>query len=332
MKAEEEVLRERAAAFGARTSLLRERLHQVVVGQDGTLELLIVATFADGHALLEGPPGLGKTLMVKSLSQSLSLQFNRIQFTPDLMPADITGTTVITTSATGQRSFTFEPGPLFTNILLADEINRAGPKTQSALLQAMQEREVSLFGRHYPLTVPFLVFATQNPIELAGTYPLPEAQLDRFLFKVLITPPGAEELMQIAERTTGGAPPPLEPILHENEIAAFRALVREIPVARPVLEAATRGIMRTRPQNPESPELVRRYVRYGVSPRGLQAVLLAAKVRACLEGRFNVSLEDVRHFWLPALRHRVILDVSAGLDGVSADRILEDIVLDLPRA
>jgi len=330
MSADEKDLQKQAATFRARTQQLRERMHQVIVGQDDTLELLIVATFADGHVLIEGPPGLGKTLMVKSLSQCLSLKFNRIQFTPDLMPADITGTTVITTGAAGERSFTFEPGPLFTNILLADEINRAGPKTQSALLQAMQEREVSLFGRHYPLAEPFLVFATQNPIELAGTYPLPEAQLDRFIFKVLIAAPTQEELMEIAHRTIGASQPHLDPVLHEQEIRDFRALVRKIPVARPILREVTRAIMRTRPQNPESPAIARRYVRYGVSPRGLQAVLLAAKVRAGLEGRFNVSLEDVQAFWLPALRHRIILDVSAGLDGITADKVLQDIVIDRP--
>jgi len=330
MSADEKDLQKQAATFRARTQQLRERMHQVIVGQDDTLELLIVATFADGHVLIEGPPGLGKTLMVKSLSQCLSLKFNRIQFTPDLMPADITGTTVITTGAAGERSFTFEPGPLFTNILLADEINRAGPKTQSALLQAMQEREVSLFGRHYPLAEPFLVFATQNPIELAGTYPLPEAQLDRFIFKVLIAAPTQEELMEIAHRTIGASQPHLDPVLHEQEIRDFRALVRKIPVARPILLEVTRAIMRTRPQNPESPAIARRYVRYGVSPRGLQAVLLAAKVRAGLEGRFNVSLEDVQAFWLPALRHRIILDVSAGLDGITADKVLQDIVIDRP--
>jgi MoxR-like ATPase len=263
--------------------------------------------------------------MIKTLAHALSLEFNRIQFTPDLMPADITGTTVITQDSSGGRSFAFEPGPLFTNLLLADEINRAGPKTQSALLQAMQEREVSLFGKHYPLDDPFLVFATQNPIELAGTYPLPEAQLDRFLFKVNVSSPDEEELMAIASRTTGVDTPTVDAVLGKDELRRFRRLVRRIPVADPVLKGLARAVSSLKPDNPEGTALTRRYMRHGVSPRGLQALLMAAKVRACLEGRFHVSVEDVRPFWLPALRHRIILDVSAGMDGISTDQILREV-------
>jgi len=319
---EAQALEGQAEDFRERFQALRKGLGQVVVGQQEVVELLLTAVFADGHVLLEGLPGLGKTLMVRSLARSLSLQYNRIQFTPDLMPADITGTTVLATSASGERAFTFEPGPIFTNLLLADEVNRAGPKTQSALLQAMQEHEVTLFGRHYPLTEPFLVFATQNPVELAGTYPLPEAQLDRFLFKAVVAQPGEEDLMAIAERTTGAQLSLPAAVLGEGEIARFRQLVRRIPVAEPVLRTVARAVLATRPDHPGSPAAVRRFVRHGVSPRGLQALLLAAKVRACLGGRFNVSVDDVRPFWLPALRHRVILDPAAGLEGMTADRIL----------
>jgi len=298
-------------------------LGDVVVGQRDAVDLLVTAVLADGHVLIEGLPGLGKTLMVRALARSLSLGFNRIQFTPDLMPADITGTTVLATGPGGERVFSFEPGPIFTNILLADEINRAGPKTQSALLQAMQEREVTLFGKHYPLPDPFLVFATQNPVELAGTYPLPEAQLDRFLFKIVVRPPGEDDLMAIADRTTGAAAAVSGAALPENAIARFRRLVRQVPVAEPVLRGVTRAVLATRPE-PGSPPLVRRFVRHGVSPRGLQALIVAAKVRACLEGRFSVSIDDVRPFWLPALRHRLILDAGAGLEGIGPDAILAE--------
>jgi MoxR-like ATPase len=267
--------------------------------------------------------------MVKSLARCFSLQFNRVQFTPDLMPADITGTTVITSSPTGERSFTFEPGPIFTNLLLADEINRAGPKTQSALLQAMQEREVTLFGKHYQLSSPFLVFATQNPIELAGTYPLPEAQLDRFLFKVHIPSPTEEELAMIAHKTTGSESADVSAVMDAEEIHSFRRLIRQVPVAEPVLKAITRGVMATRPEDTSSPPITRKFVRYGVSPRGLQSLLLAAKVRACLEGRFHVSLDDIKPYWLPALRHRIILDVRAGMEGITPDDVLQEILLTL---
>jgi MoxR-like ATPase len=318
-------LEEQLRQFRDRVQQLQASLRQAVVGQQEVINLLIASVFADGHVLLEGLPGLGKTLMVKSLAAGISLGFNRLQFTPDLMPADITGTTILATAADGARSFTFEPGPVFTNILLADEVNRAGPKTQSALLQAMQEHEVSLFGRHYPLPRPFLIFATQNPIELAGTYPLPEAQLDRFLFKVLVPAPTEEELIGIAERTIGTEQPGATVALTEPEVLAFQRLVRRIPVATPVLRGVTRGVLATRPEHPGAPAAVRRHVRHGVSPRGLQSLLLAAKVRACLDGRFNVSIEDVRPYWLPALRHRVILDPGAALEGVTADAVLAEL-------
>ena len=325
-------LEEQIQRFRDRVHELRASLRQAVVGQEEVVDMLVTAVFADGHVLLEGLPGLGKTLMVKSLAGGISLGFNRVQFTPDLMPADITGTTILATAADGARTFTFEPGPIFTNILLADEVNRAGPKTQSALLQAMQEHEVSLFGRHYPLPRPFLVFATQNPVELAGTYPLPEAQLDRFLFKVLVPAPTEGELIDIAERTTGAEPPQAPMVLADTEVRDFQRLVRQIPVAAPVLRGVTRGVLATRPDTPAAPATVRRHVRHGVSPRGLQSLLLAAKVRACLAGRFNVSIDDVRPFWLPALRHRLILDPGATLEGVTADAILGEIGTSLATA
>ena len=244
---------ERQCAEGRRAvEALREMLGRIIIGQDPVVDLLIRAVLADGHVLIEGLPGLGKTLMVKTLARGLSLDFNRIQFTPDLMPADITGTTVISTDPSGRREYSFEPGPLFTNLLLADEINRAGPKTQSALLQAMQEREVSIFGRHYPIGDPFIVFATQNPIELAGTYPLPEAQLDRFLFKVLVPQPGEEDLARIAQATIGAPQEPGAPVLTREMLRMLRTLIRQIPVADAVVQVAARALTRTRPDNPGS--------------------------------------------------------------------------------
>ena len=316
---------ETAQSIRERVGQLRAQLERVIIGQREVIDLLLVALLADGHVLLEGLPGLGKTLLIKTLARSVSARFNRIQFTPDLMPADITGTTVISTGAGGERVFSFEPGPLFTNLLLADEINRASPKTQSALLQAMQEHEVSFFGKHYPLEDPFQVFATMNPIELAGTYPLPEAQLDRFFFKVIMPAPGEADLVAIAAQTTGVETPAVEPVLGKEELRFFRHFIRELPVAAPVLQALARAVHATRPDDPRSASVTRQYVRHGVSPRGLQSLVLAAKVRSCLDGRFNVSLEDARPYWVPTLRHRLILDVNAGLDGVTTDRLLGEI-------
>ncbi len=322
MTKEEKALQEKVDLLIRKHRLLKEQLGRVIIGQEGVLDLLVTAVLADGHVLLEGLPGLGKTLMVKTLAQALSLGFNRIQFTPDLMPADITGTTIITGNHSGERSFTFEPGPLFTNLLLADEINRASPKTQSALLQAMQEKEVSIFGRHYPLEDPFLVFATQNPIELAGTYPLPEAQLDRFMFKVVVPSPAEDDLIAIARETTGVEMPSADPVLDKEEILSLRRLIREVPVAEPVMKGISRSILALAPG---SDGKTRRHILYGISPRGFQALLLAAKVHACLDGRYHVSIEAVRPFWLPALRHRLMLDVSAGMEGITSDDILREV-------
>ena len=298
---------------------------KAIVGQDAALRALITAIFADGHVLLEGLPGLGKTIMVKTLREILKLSWSRIQFTPDLMPADITGTNVIAVREDGEKGFRFEPGPIFANLLLADEINRASPKTQSALLQAMQEREVTAFGRHFVLEDPFYVVATQNPIEMEGTYPLPEAQLDRFLFKIVIAPPDLENLQRIALLTSGPEPPRPGVVLTREGLLRSRDLIRRIPVAGPVLEFAARLIQATHPDRPEAPAATRTLVRYGASPRGLQALLAAARVCAARAGRFHISREDVLENLLPALRHRILLGYEGELQRVSVDALLGEI-------
>ncbi len=308
---------------------IRRELATVVVGQEEVVESLLLAVLAGGHVLLEGLPGLGKTLMVKSLRDVLGLGYGRIQFTPDLMPADITGTHIIEHVPGEEKSFRFEPGPVFTNLLLADEINRASPKTQSALLQAMQEREVTILGRTYPIREPFHVVATQNPIEMAGTYPLPEAQLDRFMFKVIVPTPGSADLVTIAERTTGGDERRARQVIGPGRLLEIRAIAREIPVARPVMEYAARLVLAGQP-GPGAPEPTRRYVRYGPSPRGLQALVAAAKVSALLDGRFNVSREDIRGHLRPALRHRIILNFEGDLGKVSVDALLDELAGTVP--
>jgi len=299
---------------------------KVIVGQDDVVRGILTCVLAGGHALLEGVPGLGKTMLVRTLSDVLDLSFSRVQFTPDLMPADITGTNVISEEGAG-RGFQFQPGPLFANLVLADEINRATPKTQSALLEAMQEQRVTVAKTSYALERPFFVMATQNPIEMEGTYPLPEAQLDRFLFKLTVTFPSEEDLMTIAERTTGSRPPRAQPIADGATVMAMMDLAREVPIARPVLSYAVRLVTRTHPDKPEASEAVKRYVRYGASPRGLQSLVLGAKIRAILEGRFNVAFEDLKAVALPSLRHRVILNFEADAEGITADRIISDVLL-----
>ncbi len=303
---------------------LETELARLIVGQQELVRDTVIALIAGGHMLLEGVPGLGKTVLVRSLGQALSLTFARIQFTPDLMPADIVGTNIIREEE-GRRGFHYQPGPLFANLVLADEVNRATPKTQSALLEAMQERTVTVGTETRALPVPFLVLATQNPIELEGTYPLPEAQLDRFFFKALVPFPSEDELLEIARRTTGGSLPQLEAVAGAEAILAAQRVAREVPIAEHVLRFAGRLITATHPDRTHL-DSVKRYVRFGASPRGLQTLVLASKVRALLEGRFNVAFEDLAAVARPALRHRIFLQFEAEADGVPADQLIEEIL------
>lgn len=303
---------------------LETELARLIVGQEELLRDTVIALIAGGHMLLEGVPGLGKTVLVRSLGQALNLTFARIQFTPDLMPADIVGTNVIREEK-GRREFQYQAGPLFANLVLADEVNRATPKTQSALLEAMQERTVTVGTETRALPVPFLVLATQNPIELEGTYPLPEAQLDRFFFKALVPFPSEDELLEIARRTTGGAIPELDAVADAEAILAAQRVAREVPIAEHVLRFAGKVIMATHPDRTEL-DSVRRYVRFGASPRGLQTLVLAGKVRALLEGRFNVAFEDLAAVARPALRHRIFMQFEAEADEVKADQLIDEIL------
>jgi MoxR-like ATPase len=308
--------------FRRRVSLLKDEMGKVIVGQEMIVEGVVICLCAGGHVLLEGVPGLGKTLLVRSLAQCLGLDFGRIQFTPDLMPADVTGTNIIAESPEGRREFSFQRGPVFTNILLADEINRATPKTQSALLEAMQEKSVTVAGTTYTLDEPYIVLATQNPLEMEGTYPLPEAQLDRFLFKLKVFFPSLEEMIEIMNRTTSAHTATLRPVLGRDDILMLRRLVREVPMAPHVLEHAVKLTLATHPESEFASPEVRKYVRYGASPRGAQALTLAAKVRALLHGRFHASIEDVEMVSLPALRHRAVLNFEAQADEVEADSLI----------
>ncbi len=303
---------------------LENELSRLIVGQKELVRDTVIALIAGGHMLLEGVPGLGKTVLVRSLGQALNLSFARIQFTPDLMPADIVGTNVIR-EENGRREFQYQAGPLFVNLVLADEVNRATPKTQSALLEAMQERTVTVGTQTRALPNPFLVLATQNPIELEGTYPLPEAQLDRFFFKALVSFPSEDELLEIARRTTGGSTPTLEAVAGSDEILAAQQVAREVPIAEHVLRFAGRLIIATHPERTEL-ESIRRYVRFGASPRGLQTLVLAGKVRALLEGRFNVAFDDLAAVAHPALRHRIFLQFEAEADQVAADQLIDEIL------
>jgi MoxR-like ATPase len=303
---------------------LETELSRLIVGQKELVRDTVIALIAGGHMLLEGVPGLGKTVLVRSLGQALNLSFARIQFTPDLMPADIVGTNVIR-EENGRREFQYQAGPLFANLVLADEINRATPKTQSALLEAMQERTVTVGTQTRALPNPFLVLATQNPIELEGTYPLPEAQLDRFFFKALVLFPSEDELLEIARRTTGSSIPSLEAVAGADAILAAQQVAREVPIAEHVLRFAGRLIIATHPDRTEL-ESVRRYVRFGASPRGLQTLVLAGKVRALLEGRFNVAFDDLAAVAHPALRHRIFLQFEAEADQVTADQLIDEIL------
>jgi MoxR-like ATPase len=304
---------------------IEREIGKVIVGQEEAIRGILTCLLAGGHALLEGVPGLGKTMLVRTLSQVLDLSFSRIQFTPDLMPADITGTNIIAEEG-GSRGFQFQGGPIFANIVLADEINRATPKTQSALLESMQEHRVTVARVSHTLERPFFVMATQNPIEMEGTYPLPEAQLDRFFFKLTVGYPSEDELMAIAERTTGSTTAEVDTVADRITVLRMMELARELPIAKAVLTYAVKLTTRTHPDHDDSPDTTRRFVRYGASPRGLQSLVLGAKIRALLEGRFNVSYEDVRAAALPSLRHRVILNFEADAEGVTTDRVIMDVL------
>ena len=307
--------------FAAKVSELEEELARVIVGQQDLVRSVLLGLLSEGHVLLEGVPGLGKTLLLRSLGDALGVAFGRVQFTPDLMPADIIGTNVLS-----DGGFSFHSGPVFANVVLADEVNRATPKTQSALLEAMQERQVTLSGVSHQLPRPFFVMATQNPLEMEGTYPLPEAQLDRFLFKVLVPFPSQRDLVDILERTTGVETVEIKPTLSASELTDMLELVREVPVGTHLLTYAAMLISATHPNSPLAPDRVKSYVRYGASPRGAQAMILGSKARTLVEARTHATTEDM-HFTAPlALRHRMVLGYEAAVDGVTADSLVADIL------
>ena len=308
---------------------IMDQLRRRIVGQDEVIELLLIALFARGHGLLVGVPGLAKTLLVTCLAQTLSLRSNRIQFTPDLMPSDITGTDVLEhDQATGQRSFRFVPGPVFTNILLADEINRTPPKTQAALLQAMEEQRVTAGGTTHVIEAPYLVFATQNPIEQEGTYPLPEAQLDRFMLQIDVGYPSAEAEHDIVRRTTAPDLGSLQGVLARRQILDLQELVRRVPAASHVIDHAVSLVRASRPSDPAASELVRNFVAFGAGPRAGQALILGAKARAALQGRYAAEIEDVRALAQPVLRHRLVLSFRAEAEGVRADGVVSALLRD----
>jgi MoxR-like ATPase len=327
-----EAVRDQVAVFRQRIDALRAEIAKAIVGNREVVDGVITCLLAGGHALLEGVPGLGKTMLVRTLSETLSLTFSRIQFTPDLMPADIVGTTSIDETQGGAKSFEFRRGPVFANIVLADEINRATPKTQSALLEAMQEHRVTVGKRTHALDEPFVVLATQNPLEMEGTYPLPEAQLDRFFFKLHVPFPDRDELHRILDLTTGAGATRPQPVLDKNAIAEMQGLVRQVPVARHVQDYAIRVLQATHADGPDAPDLAKRFVRYGSSPRGAQAVLLAAKIRALFDARFAASVDDVRAVALPALRHRILLNFEGEAEGVKTDQVIEAVLAKVPEA
>ncbi len=303
---------------------LRTEIQKRIVGQAGAIDEVILALLAGGHALLEGVPGLAKTMLVRTLAEALALEFRRVQFTPDLMPGDITGTEVIEEDrATGRRAARFLRGPVFTQVLLADEVNRTPPRTQAALLEAMQEGRVTVAGEELALPRPFFVLATQNPIEQEGTYPLPEAQLDRFLLKIRLDYPAEAEEIEILRATTGAAEPLVRPVLDAEGVLRLQRLVREVPVSEAMLRYAARLVRATRPGEPEAPEDVRRWVRWGAGPRAGQALVLAAKAHALLAGRFHVSAEDLRRVAAPVLRHRILVNFHAQADGIGADDVVD---------
>ena len=317
-----------AEEFTATAHAIEREVGKMIVGQRDLVRQTLITLLAGGNALLEGVPGLGKTMLVRCLAQAVDCQFSRIQFTPDLMPADIVGTNIIVEDEEreGRRRFQFEPGPIFANLVLADEINRATPKTQSAMLEAMQEHSVTVSKQTRPLAEPFFVLATQNPLEMEGTYPLPEAQLDRFFFKLDVEYPSVDDLVEIADRTTGVEVPRPEPVADGEMIRAMQHLARGVPIATHVTEAAARLVRATLPADPDAPDVVRRYVSYGSSPRGMQTLILAGKIIALLDGRYNVAVDDLKAAALPALRHRLILNFEAQAEGVTTDVVVRQVI------
>ena len=325
-----DTMQQQADEFRARYQAVKDQISQVIVGHDEILHGVLTCLFVGGHVLLEGVPGLGKTLLVRSLAQALDLQFNRIQFTPDLMPADILGTNMVMETGDGRRTFEFQKGPLFTQICLADEINRATPKTQSALLETMQEGTITVAGQQFHVEQPFFVMATQNPIEQEGTYPLPEAQIDRFFFKLVVGYSGRDELATIVDRTTSGENPTPEKVMEAEEILRWQQLIRTVILAKHVQDYIVRLTLATHPGGEFGLPITQQYLRWGSSPRGAQTLALAAKARALLDGRFNVSFEDVRRVFLPAMRHRVILNFEAQAEGIDPDQVLLELLEKVP--
>ena len=326
MKTEEQI-----AAFRQTYAALRSEISKTIVGHDAIVDGTLIALLAGGHVLLEGVPGLGKTLLVRTLSEVLDLSFNRIQFTPDLMPADILGTNIVMEVPGGRREFQFQKGPIFAHLLLADEINRATPKTQSALLEAMQEHSVTAGGEIRRLEEPFFVMATQNPIDQEGTYPLPEAQLDRFFFKLLVGYPSGVEMTEVLTRTTEGTKASISKVLERQRLLELMALVRQVPVASHVKDYAVRLVMATHSKTENAAPIANQYLRFGSSPRGAQTLVLAGKVRALVQGRFNVSFDDVHAMAPAALRHRLILNFEADAEGITTDHIITHILKEVPR-
>lgn len=315
--------------FRAHAEKIEAEVGRVIVGQNDVVRLVLVSILAGGHVLLEGVPGLGKTLLIRTLGEALNLKFSRIQFTPDMMPADIIGTEILS-DQNGQREFRFRHGPLFANLILADEINRATPKTQSALLEAMQETSVTVAQQTHRLDEPFFVMATQNPLEMEGTYPLPEAQLDRFFFKVNVNMPNVNEMIEIMDRTTGKESPSANKVVSGAEIIQMRELARGVPMASHVKDFIARLVLATHPEDQNGSPLVKKYVRYGVSPRGAQALALGAKVTALLNGRFNVAFDDIKAIAPAALRHRLLLNFDGLAEGVKTDDVIDELLSAIP--
>jgi MoxR-like ATPase len=331
---DEQQILQQADAFRKDYHAVREQIGHWIVGHTEIIDGVLTCLFVGGHALLEGVPGLGKTLLIRSLSQALSLDFSRIQFTPDLMPADITGTTIVVEArnedGTTSRIFKFQRGPIFAQIILADEVNRATPKTQSAMLEAMQEKSVTVAGDTYELQKPFFVMATQNPIEQEGTYPLPEAQLDRFMLKLDVGYSTREELHEIANRTTRAEQPTITPVLDAQKIIDYQQLIRRVIIAPHVQDYAIRCVLSTHPEGEFASKLSKQFLRFGGSPRAVQALVLGGKVRAMLDGRAHVSIDDIKSLLLPALRHRVLLNFEGQAEGITPDMVLNDIADHLP--